>query len=249
MTHLVWPETAVPYFVTLQPQVAARMGAAVAPRGLLLTGALRAEVGDDGRIATLWNSIHAVDAGGAVVATYDKAHLVPFGEYVPLRPLLAAVGLGWLAPGALDYSAGPGPRTVVLPGAPSVSPLVCYEAIFPGAVVAAGERPGWMLNLTNDGWYGRTSGPYQHFAMTRVRAVEEGLPLVRAANTGISGVVDAWGRVRGRLGLGEAGVLDSLLPVAAAPPPYARVGLTIPLALVAASVLALGAARLRSPRR
>ena len=145
----------------------------------------------------------------------------PFGEYVPLRPLLAATGLQKVVPGILDYSAGPGPRTLVLPGLPDVGPLVCYEVIFPGAVTAQ-QRPAWLLNVTNDAWYGNSAGPYQHFAMARVRAVEEGVPLVRAANTGISGIVDAYGRVRASLGLMEAGVVDGELPVPLAPTLYAR---------------------------
>lgn len=248
VTHIVWPETAVPFLLSIEPEIAARLGAVVPPGGLLLAGTLRTELGEDGRIANIWNSVQAVDASGALVAAYDKAHLVPFGEYVPLRGMLSALGLGGMLPGALDYSAGPGARTLALSGLPRVSPLVCYEAIFPGAVVPSGDRPDWMLNLTNDGWYGRSAGPYQHFAMARVRAVEEGLPLVRAANTGISAVVDAWGRIRARLDLGETAVLDSPLPVAAPPTLYARYGLAIPLGLWVVCALVLGAIRWRLPR-
>jgi hypothetical protein len=123
---------------------------------------------------------------------------------VPFRTLFPF--LTKITPGSMDFSAGPGPRTLRLPGLPPVGPLICYEAIFPGAVVDPQDRPDWLLNLTNDGWYGISSGPYQHFASARLRAVEEGVPLVRAANTGISGVVDAYGRVTARLGLGETGV-------------------------------------------
>jgi apolipoprotein N-acyltransferase len=167
----------------------------------------------------------ALDASGKVVAAYDKAHLVPFGEYLPFAPLMARLGFSKLARGAAGFAAGEGRRSLSLPGLPPFSPLICYEVIFPAEVVGAGARPGWLLNLTNDAWYGRSAGPYQHFAMARVRAVEEGLPLVRVANTGISGVVDGYGRVLRRLGLGQAGIIDSKLPKAlATAPPYARFG-------------------------
>lgn len=219
---VIWAETALPYAIDGNRDLRRALGALLPPGALLITGLPRIETDSTGQlIARMWNSVAMLDATGTVVGTYDKAHLVPFGEYVPLRPVLAALGMEKVVPGILDYSAGPGPRTIVLPGLPDVSPLVCYEVIFPGAVTAA-ERPAWLLNLTNDGWYGRSAGPYQHFAMARVRAVEEGLPLVRAANTGISGVVDSYGRVRAELGLLEEGVLDSGLPVPLEPTIYAR---------------------------
>src|SRR5690606_28709483 len=125
---------------------------------------------------------------------------------------------------SLDFQRGPGPRSIEVPGLPPVSPLICYEAIFPGAVADPDNRPGWLLNVTNDGWYGYSTGPFQHFQIARLRAVEEGLPLVRVANTGISGVVDPYGRVVARLDLEEAGFLDAPLPVALTPTPYARWG-------------------------
>jgi apolipoprotein N-acyltransferase len=129
-----------------------------------------------------------------------------------------------VAPGETDFTAGPGPTTLELPGLPPVSPLICYEVIFPGAVVDAAARPAWLLNITNDAWFGLSTGPHQHFASARLRAVEEGLPLVRVANTGISGVVDPYGRVLARLELGREGVIDTTLPRALSPTPYARFG-------------------------
>ncbi len=149
---------------------------------------------------------------------------------MPFRDL---VGLGKLTEGSIDFSAGPGLRTLSLPGLPPVGPLICYEVIFPGAVTAAGDRPDWLLNLTNDAWYGYSSGPYQHFAAARLRAVEEGLPLVRIANTGISAIIDPLGRIGGRLGLEETGIVDGPLPrPLAGPTPYARLGDRIVLLLV-----------------
>lgn len=221
VSDVIWPETAVPYLIERQPAVRAALADVVPPGGLLLTGAPRA-VPETGPIEQLWNSMVAINPAGEIVASFDKFHLVPLGEYVPFRDLFPF--LSKVTPGTIDFSAGPGPRTLDLPGLPPVSPLICYEVIFPGAVVDRAARPAWMLNLTNDAWFGMSTGPYQHFASARLRAVEEGLPLVRAANTGISGVVDAYGRVKARLGLGETGVLDVSLPVPLPATPYARFG-------------------------
>jgi apolipoprotein N-acyltransferase len=157
-----------------------------------------------------------------LVATYDKFHLVPFGEYMPFNKIIP---LKKLTIGGTDFSAGPGPRTLELPGLPPFSPLVCYEVIFPGEVVDPKHRPAWLLNVTNDGWYGISFGPYQHLASSRMRAIEEGLPLVRANNTGISVVTDAYGRIVASLGLGQTGHLDSHLPVGLfEPTPFAKLG-------------------------
>ncbi|HEY0834998.1 MAG TPA: apolipoprotein N-acyltransferase, partial [Azospirillum sp.] len=210
VTHVIWPETAIPFFIEHDARSRQAVGAVTPSGGLTLTGAPRRVAGPDGQ-PRFYNSLLAIDAGGRVTAAFDKFHLVPFGEYMPLR--------SWLPVGAIagygsEFSAGPGPVTLPLAGLPPVSPLICYEVIFPGAVVDRDNRPQWMLNLTNDAWYGHTAGPHQHFAISRVRAVEEGLPLVRSAQTGISGVVDAHGRVTAELGLGARGVLDAALPVA-----------------------------------
>ncbi len=237
VSHIIWPETAVPYFLQRDKTAAGLVGGLVRAKGLVLTGGLRTAPDATGT-PRIWNAMLALDATGSVVGAYDKSHLVPFGEYVPFAPVLAHLGFRKLAQGAAGFASGPGRRSLSLAGLPPFSPLICYEVIFPAEVVGSGGRPEWLLNLTNDAWYGRTAGPHQHFAMARVRAVEEGLPLVRVANTGISGVVDAYGRVLRRLGLGQAGVIDSPLPRALASPPlYARFGdLGIGLLLVFTAV-------------
>jgi len=217
VTDVIWPEAAAPPLLERYPDVRQAMAAVTPAGGLLLTGAERAEPAEGWPPRAAWNSLDVLDASGAIIATYDKGHLVPFGEYVPLRHILP---INKIVPSPLDFSAGPGPQTLRLPGLPPVSPLICYEAIFPGAVIDPQDRPQWLLNVTNDAWYGATSGPFQHFAIARTRAVEEGLPLVRAANNGISGVIDAYGRVKARLDLNAIGALDSPLPAAARPTLY-----------------------------
>lgn len=242
-THVIWPETAAQFLLEHDPEVRRAVATAAPPGGLILTGAPRGEI-ENGRLVQLWNSLVAVNPAAAIVGSFDKFHLVPLGEYVPLRELLPFINK--VTPGSMDFSAGPGPVTLRLPGLPPVGPLICYEVIFPGAVVNAEDRPSWLLNLTNDAWFGTSSGPYQHFVSARLRAVEEGLPLVRAANTGISGVVDAYGRVTARMGLGDVGVIDADLPVPAAGlTPYARYGDLLLAAMLATTVfLAIALRRL-----
>ena len=239
LSATIWPEAAATYF--LNRDAAAREAiATVVPRGgIVLTGALRANP-PPAPISEIWNSLVAIDGEGTIVAGFDKYHLVPFGEYVPFRAVLP---FKKLTAGSIDFSAGPGPRTIDLPGLPPVAPMICYEAIFPGAVVDPEHRPGWLLNITNDAWFGFSSGPFQHFAIARTRAVEEGLPLVRAANNGISGVLDGYGRVVKRLGLDDVGTFDAALPVALPPTPFARWG---NLALLPLLLVCLGAATLQS---
>jgi apolipoprotein N-acyltransferase len=211
ITHVIWSETAVPFFLSDDRDLRRTLARVVPAGGLLLTGAPRGF--RDTSSPGPWNSFHALDPLGNIIATFDKFHLVPFGEYVPFRKIL-----GWakLTVGDSDFQPGSGPATLSLPGLPPLSPLICYEVIFPGAVTGSagpsGARAQWLLNVTNDSWFGTSTGPYQHFANARMRAVEEGLPLVRAANSGISGVIDPYGRVIARLGLNEVGKLDSSLP-------------------------------------
>lgn len=207
ITHVVWPETAVPFDLSGSRELQSYLGQAVPEGGLLITGAPRRDE-QDGTLR-IFNSLHALGSGGELLATYDKVHLVPFGEYVPLGRYLRA---GKLTDGRLDFSPGPGPTRIALSGLPAFGPLICYEVIFPGRVVAAGARPDFLLSVTNDAWFGRSSGPYQHFAAARLRAVEEGLPMVRAANNGISAVIDGYGRVLARSALNDVGVIDAGLP-------------------------------------
>jgi apolipoprotein N-acyltransferase len=234
LAAVVWPEAATPFLLGRDAYHRHEIAAVAADRGYVITGAVRTNP-PPGPVVQVWNSIEAVDGKDEIVARYDKAHLVPFGEYMPLRDVLP---LRKITPGSLDYSAGPGPRTIELPGLPPFAPLICYEIIFPGAIVDEHDRPAWILNVTNDAWYGRTSGPYQHFAIARTRAVEEGLPLVRVANNGISGIVDPAGRVVARIDLDTVGYADLPLPAEnPAPTLYARGGDWILLALLCLGLL------------
>ena len=226
MNLFIWPESAVPFLLDEQLGAREAIGRLLPDAGVLLAGSLRREIvgdpgGPDDRI---FNSVLALNGTGEVVGRYDKAHLVPWGEYLPLESWLAPLGLRRLVTLPGSFVAGPGPRSLALPGLPTASPLLCYEAIFPAAVVEPDNRPAFLANLTNDGWFGQSTGPHQHFDQARMRAIEEGLPLLRAANTGISGVVDPLGRVRAQTRLGEQAVVDSTLPAPGRPTLYAAWG-------------------------
>ena len=188
------------------------------------------------RITRAYNSIYVIDHDGSVLSVYDKVHLVPFGEYLPFQDWMEKLGFVQLTKVQGGFIAGTRRRPMDLPNAPRMLPLICYEAIFPGDVASRDDRPGWMINLTNDGWFGISTGPYQHLQQARVRAIEQGLPMVRAANTGISAVIDPVGRIVARLGLGVEGVLDASLPTAIAPTIYTRIG-DIPAAVMVAAGL------------
>jgi apolipoprotein N-acyltransferase len=245
VTHLIWPESAFPFLLGRTPQALSRIAALLPPGVTLVTGAARAGETLPGESRPpIYNAIQVVDDEGVIRASYDKVHLVPFGEYLPpvLDRLIRALGLSEFVSVPGGFASGAYRTPLMVPGLPPAAALICYEVVFPGAAMPSGPRPGYILNLTNDGWFGQTSGPYQHFAQARLRAVEEGLPLVRVANTGISGVVDAYGRVRASLALGRTGVLDASLPQAGAVTPYARYGDLIFAALVVA-VLLLGLSR------
>lgn len=240
-THVIWPESAFPFILSREPSALAAIARAM-QGAVLITGAARVEE-ERGR-SKIFNAIEVVQ-GDQIVGFYDKMHLVPFGEYLPLAALLRPLGVEQLVPGVWDVGAGP--RRLSAPGLPPIAPLICYEAIFPGAAVEAGaSRPQWLLNVTNDGWFGRTSGPYQHFAQARLRAIEEGLPLVRAANTGISAIVDPYGRILQQLPLGVEGVLDGALPKPAPAPLFAKYAELIFAALWGAALLCAALGRLRA---
>ena len=233
LAAVLWPEAATPFLLDRDP-LHRRAVAAVAPKGGYVMGGTLRTNPPPGPVTHVWNSIEALDAAGEIRARYDKAHLVPFGEYMPLAEWLP---FNPITPGSTGLSAGPGPSTLSVPGLPSLSPLVCYEVIFPGAATDPSDRPSWLLNVTNDAWYGRSSGPYQHFAIARTRAVEEGLPLVRVANNGISGVIDAEGRVVARTHLNDVTYADIELPSAGRATPYGRIGDWGFLALLAIGLL------------
>ena len=224
VTHLIWPESAFPFFLMREADALAQI-ANLLPQGtVLITGGIRPAESADPKNQQAYNSVYLIDHDGSVLSVYDKVHLVPFGEFLPFQSLLESVGLMQLTKLAGGYLSGDRHRAFAVPKAPRFLPLVCYEIIFPGEAVPRGERPGWLLNLTNDGWFGISSGPHQHFRQARIRAIEQGLPLVRAANTGISAVVDPVGRVINSLPLGSEGIFDSPLPQAIEPTVYVRTG-------------------------
>jgi apolipoprotein N-acyltransferase len=224
-TILIWPESAFPFFLSREPDAMAQI-AGLLPKGtILITGSVRAPDLPPGvKITRAYNSIYAIDHDGSILSIYDKLHLVPFGEFLPFQDLMEKLGFVQLTKVQGGFIPGMVRKPMDIPNAPRVLPLICYEAIFPGDVVTSKDRPGWIVNLTNDGWFGISTGPYQHLQQARLRAIEEGLPLVRAANTGISAVIDPVGRIVARLGLGLEGVLDSSLPSAIAPTFYVRAG-------------------------
>jgi apolipoprotein N-acyltransferase len=232
ITHVVWPEAAMPFLPLEHPEALVAIGELLPEGTHLLTGALRRERATEGAGTApaseglrAYNSLMVFGHGGDLAAVYDKIHLVPFGEYLPFQAVLEAMGFEQLTRLRGGFTEGQVPRPLLsVGGLPPAVGLICYEGIFPGEVVAAGRRPGLLINVTNDGWFGDTTGPRQHFHQARVRAVEEGLPLIRAANNGISAVVDGEGRVLHRLGLNERGVIDSDIPLPRPPTLYGRFG-------------------------
>ena len=214
---LVWPESAFPFLLSRTPDALARIGRSLAPGSVLVTGSVRGERRPDGSGADFWNSLHMVADDGSILATYDKIHLVPFGEFLPFQALLESIGLEQLTRQRGGFATGDRRSIISLPQGPRFRPLICYEAIFPEEIASDEERPDFLLNITNDAWFGRTPGPYQHAAQARVRAVEQGLPMVRSANGGVSSVVDAYGRTIATLPLGARDVLDAPLPLPIAP--------------------------------
>jgi len=239
VTHVLWPEAAPPVVIDQWAEGRRAIAEILPPQAYLITGAIRVVPGENGE-TQYFNALHAINANAAVVATYDKHHLVPFGEYIPFREILEPLGLRKIAQGAGLLTPGEGPRTLTLPGSPAVGPLICYEVIFPGQVTDPRARPAFLVNVTDDSWFGNTSGPRQHLAMARLRAVEEGLPLARSASTGISALIDPLGRVVARLEWNSVGFLDHEIPQALPATAYARWGDSIFLLVLLAT--GLGAA-------
>jgi apolipoprotein N-acyltransferase len=241
---VLWPEVAVPALLEQDPVARNALASLLGPRDVMLTGAEAVRFNAAGDPVAAANSMFALNPKGELLGRYDKAHLVPYGEYLPMRPLLSRIGLSRLAPGDMDFDAGPGPRDVMLPGIGKVGVQICYEIIFSGHVVDRANRPLFLFNPSNDAWFGRW-GPPQHLAQARLRAAEEGLPVVRSTPTGISAVIDADGRLLASLPWRTAGAIERPLPSAHAPTPFARWGNILPLVLA----LFLGAIGFASRRR
>jgi len=216
---VIWPEAAVPFLMHDRPDLQANIASFAGAGTNVLLGIRR--VDEERR----WhNSLAVLDQGGEVLAQYDKHHLVPFGEYIPFSDFFLQFGITSLAGQSLSgFSPGAGPTLINDTPVPPFIPLICYEIIFPDEIRRP-VRPEWLAHLTNDAWFGAFSGPYQHLAQTRIRAIEFGLPVARAANTGISAMIDPMGRVTAALPLNEEGYLDAALPVALPPTLYVRTG-------------------------
>jgi apolipoprotein N-acyltransferase len=215
ITHVIWPESAVPFFIAESNVAKAELKPLLGGHTVLITGSLRRDaVKGDGSSRRVYNSVITFDSRGEIAAVYDKWRLVPGGEFLPFEWLLEPLGFRKVVTVPGSFAAGPGPVTLGVPGLPPTAMLVCYEVIFPHRLVDPDNRPALLINVTNDGWFGQSTGPYQHLAQARMRAIEQGMPLLRAANTGISAVIDSYGRITARLPLMEEGVLDSPLPKA-----------------------------------
>lgn len=245
VTHLIWPEAALPFFLSEEPQYLARIARAL-PEGLwLLTGAPREPYGTDGQIvpgAKPFNSILAFNSDGEVVTSYDKTHLVPFGEYLPFQEQLSQFGLKQFVTGNEGWAAGDARRLMQLGDGPAFLPLICYEAVYSGGLGAPVGEAEFILVLTNDAWFDGTIGPAQHFHHARLRAVEQGLAMVRAANSGISAIVDPLGRIDAMLSEGEIGAIKRAPALPLAPTVFARWSqLPFLVLLVLGFGLALGA--------
>lgn len=243
-TVLIWPESAFPFFLAREADAMAQI-ANLLPQGtILITGAVRPpDAAPPGQPVTrAYNSIYVIDHDGTILSIYDKLHLVPFGEFLPFQSAMEKLGFTQITKVQGGFIPGTRRKPIELPSTPRVLPLICYEAIFPGDITSRDERPAWIVNVTNDGWFGYSPGPYQHLQQARLRAIEEGLPVVRAANTGVSAVIDSSGRIVAQLGLGAEGVLDSSLPSAAAPTLYSRVG-DVPAGVLVTLGLALAVRR------
>jgi len=254
---ILWPEGVVrdlvedgyPWWVYRRATggaVRRRIAQLLGPRDTLLTGGTALRFDHDDNLVGAANSVFAIDADARIAGRYDKAHLVPYGEYLPMPWLLKPLGLSRLVPGDLDFEPGPGPRAISVPGVGAVGIQVCYEIIFSGEVVDRGDRPRFLFNPSNDAWFGRW-GPPQHLAQARMRAIEEGLPIVRATPTGISAVIAANGALLATVPHRSAGRIEVPVPTAGTPTLFSRLG-NLLAAVVAAALFTLGVARHGRPR-
>jgi apolipoprotein N-acyltransferase len=242
---VIWPESAIPAdsaaYLAEGSWTRAALTQALKPGQVLIMGAVRTD--GSGPDAHYFNAVLALrrDPGGLTpLARYDKHHLVPFGEYMPMDGLMGAVGFKALVHVGDGFTAGPPPAPMRLAALPPVQPLICYESLFPALMADAGARPGWIVNVSNDAWFGQTSGPWQHLNLASYRAIEQGLPMVRDTPTGVSAVIDAYGRPVRLLGPGKRGVIDADLPAAAPPTLYRSLG-EAPFWLMVVSGIAVGA--------
>jgi apolipoprotein N-acyltransferase len=252
---LLWPEAAVtrplqnglayPLYQREASMLRRRVGRMMGPADLLLTGGVTWQSRDGLDVTSATNSVFAMDRSGGIHARYDKAHLVPYGEYLPMRPILSRLGLSRLAPGDIDFDPGPGPQTLTLPLVGKVGFQLCYEIIFSGEVIDRKNRPNFLFNPSNDAWFGAW-GPPQHLAQARLRALEEGMPVLRSTPTGISAVIDARGRLLHSLPWRKPGVIDTVLPAPLPPTLFARLGNILPLLF---ALLLAGAAMLTGRRQ
>lgn len=235
VTHVIWPEAALPFLALRTPEVAKRVAEVFPDNVTLIAGTLRLDgpLIRDGRKLKVYNTAFVMGGDGRKLNTYDKVHLVPFGEYLPFQDTLEAIGLEQITRVRGGFATGVEPRPLLnVRGLPPVAMLICYEIVFPEEIVVGPHRPGLMMNLTNDAWYGRSTGPYQHFHQSRARAVEQGIPLVRVGNNGITATIDARGRVLAQLGLDAVGAITTALPRPIEPTTYALYG-DIPAWIVA----------------
>jgi apolipoprotein N-acyltransferase len=238
VTHLFWPESSFP-FILSEDGATLALFASRLQNAILFTGAARA--GRDEPKAEYFNSIQVL-AGGEIKESYDKIHLVPFGEYVPFANVISRLGITQFVAIPGGFTPGRSSRLLTAPGLPPLLPLICYESIFPNQIArrinSQALRPGALLNVTNDGWFGMTSGPYQHFAQSRLRSIEQGLPLIRVANTGISAIIDPYGRTTAFAPLGVEAVIDGELPKALPPTLFSRFPIFFPFILWISVLLA-----------
>jgi len=229
---LLWPEGSTLRFLEIEPRARADLGALLGPHDLLLLGAESVTVGKTPSDDVYHNSVFALDHTGALRWRYDKAHLVPFGEYLPARSVLGRIGLSRLVPGEADFARGPGPRSFPLPGfsvgavPATVGVQICYEIVFPGRVVDESHRPSFLFNPSNDAWFGAW-GPPQHLAQAQLRAIEEGVPIIRATPNGISALIGAHGELIASVARHRAGVIDGVLPPPLPPTVFSRLGLWV----------------------